>query len=183
MKHVFNRYNLLLLGIYFILCLQISSGSSTTFIQNAGELSFEMVLLLGWGAAFSFERNRKKISSFRYDLYVTTYVFIISILIGLIFENKSVDTYGWWSVFVVVGSVFGFFWSLIYAGFAVLLRKHERYTMYYSLLLMTVLILFLVVSSYKHISDKYLYYSLAGLLMTHISTCLFARGIEYKSKH
>lgn len=174
MRYVFNPYNIFLLVIYSITCYVMNvGGSSSSFILNIGSLFFEITLLIIWGAIFSFEREYQKLSAFNYDLYVMTFAFVAALLIGLIFQEKNPDVLGWWPFFVIIGTFFGFLWSLIFAAFAALMDFHEKYTRNFSLFMMVALTLIQVSVSYRLMPEKYLYYFLSLTLVIHVTVCMY----------
>lgn len=175
MKYVFNSFNIFLMAIYITISLVMSIGSAASFVQNTGSLFFEIILLIIWGTIFTYERKQKKLSPFSFDFFVMTYVFVVAIMIGLMFEDKNPDVLGWWPVMVVLGCIFGLGWSLIFSGFAALLKSHEKYTKYFALLMVTGLILILASVSHHVMSEKYLYYFLSFTLIMHATLCIYEK--------
>lgn len=175
MKYVFNPFNLFLMAIYSIICFVMSIGSAASFVQNIGILFFEITLLIIWGAVFTYERKQKKLSPFSFDLFVMTYVFVVAIIVGLMFEDKNPDVLGWWPVMVILGCIFGLGWSLIFSGFAALLKSHEKYTKSFALIIVTGLILIQVSVSHHVMPEKHLYYFLSFTLIMHATLCIYKK--------
>ena len=153
----------------------MSIGSAASFVQNIGILFFEIILLIIWGTVFAYERKLKKLSDFSFDFFVMTYVFVVAIMIGLMFEDKNPDVLGWWPVVVVLGFFFGLIWSFVFSGFSTLMKSHEKYTKSFALILVTGLILIQVSVSHHVIPEKYLYGFLFFTLIMHATLCIYGK--------
>lgn len=166
MKYLFNLYNAVLVSLYLILCWQISSKTESSLLREISTLSAEILLMLLWGMAISWNKVRNGLSNFSFDVYMITYSCVIGSIIMIIFEEKNVDVLGWWPVAIIFFSIAGLTFAVFFAMTASLIGPHMRYTK----LISYILILFFMVSV---IFPKYFNIIVVIMMLLHIVRCVY----------
>jgi|GEM_PF-2636312 len=83
------------------------------------------------------ECKLKKIELFRRDLFILSFSFLLGCLVSLILAYNNSDARGWWSFIVYFITLYGLVFSAIFSTIAQLIKNHTRYTIIFSLLVIT----------------------------------------------
>jgi hypothetical protein len=76
-----------------------------------------------------------KKEEFSRDLFLISFSFIAGNLLSLLFQYNNNDTIAWWPLAIYFVSAFGILFAIIFSLIALMLNRHKKYTLIYSLVL------------------------------------------------
>jgi hypothetical protein len=126
-----------------------------------------------------------KQDSFKRDLFIISYSFLLAGLLSLLFQFNNADVRGWWPIFLYFNCLVGFIFAFVYSLIALLLLSHKNYLVFFSSL---IIFLITLIKFWPHtinflfIEKMECYYAIIiSLLIIHI-TSVFVY-ISYKKLH
>ena len=181
----FNIYSWILFLIYLTVVTIMEYFSHTFSLENI-YISIPLIaMFIFWSEKTTLVIQKRDISItnkevFNRDLFFVSYSFISGNLISLLFQYNNSDTLGWWPLAIYIVSTFGVIYAFLFSLIAMTLKNHKKYTLIFSIVLISILIF---ISLMMHLNPLSIYakyetfYIIFFILITlHLAICL---GYKY----
>lgn len=182
-----NQYSWLLLITFLVVVIAMSYQTAHISLDGFVQTLPLIILFVFWNEKSAplikqTESNLQKTQIFSRDTFILSFSFLLGFLIWLLFAYDNSDAKGWWVLIIYFISLYGFIFSLIFSGIALLIKNHKAYTLIFSLLIIGSVSLgsffprYTCIPLLGHIDT---FYALTGALLT--IHCFFA--IYCKVRH
>lgn len=176
----FNIYSWILFIIYVTVVTVMEYFSHTFSVENI-YISLPLIaMFIIWSEKITLVIHITDKEVFNRDFFLISYSFISGNLISLLFQYNNSDTLGWWPLGIYIISVFGVVFAWLFSLIAMMLKNHKKYTLIFSMVLISVLIFisFMMhlepLSIYAKYETFYIIFSI--IISIHLVLCL---GYKY----
>lgn len=127
-----NKYSNTLIIAYIAAFVAMQIGAHSSIIEGLTSLPI-IIFVVVWSESF-FDSVKKgqlllEKTSFRRDMFLISYSFLLAFITALIFQVNNVDAKGWWPLIIILSGVYAIIGGLLFSLLALLLDKnHSLYT-------------------------------------------------------
>jgi hypothetical protein len=127
-----NKYSLVIIGIYILVCFLMDYRSSASIFEGITMSFFPIMVFVAWSDFFIKNISKqtlkpKKKDVFHQDLFLIFYGFYAGCLIHIISEFSNLDVRGWSALAMLFLFAYGFLFSFLYSFIGMLVERGYLY--------------------------------------------------------